>query len=480
MCSTLFHAIALAMGLVVLSQGARVQRRRVNSTKLDCFSKYDGMALLHLAPCAPGEVAELALQLETLGCTLLDDDDDLGLPARGGCADVDALCSREAAASLEQRDSVSRISSDAGAHWRESSGGVKPFARGLGKASDFYSEWRDLDAQMAQVESIVAASGGIATIEVAGSSLEGRDIKIVRFTGRGYKSGDPKYLYTFNIHAREWITGMSGVYVIEQLVAKAQQDPDYLAGKEVVLMPMSNPDGFVHSTISERLHRKNMRSGTCTGNSHNGVDLNRNFDAHWAHPGGSSSDPCSQTYHGTQAMSEPETNVISKVMKESPLKVYVDVHSYSQLILSSYGYTTAQNPRHQEYRSVGFNIQTAIINTHGNVWEEGPTAQVLYVASGTTKDYADSLGALGFTFELRPARNHWSGFTPPPSEIIPAAEECFAGILATIDYPKLPSGTCVLDEDCNTNPWCNSSSYVQWCIDQGRANYCPAPYCTRL
>jgi hypothetical protein len=238
---------------------------------------------------------------------------------------------------------------------------------------------------------------------------------------------------TYNLHAREWITGMSGVYQIENLIEKVRQEPNYLAGSEVVLMPMSNPDGFRYSTTSVRMHRKNMRNNT--GSSCRGVDLNRNWDAYWAQ-GGSSGSACSDTYHGTRAASEPETNVIAQVMAESQQTVYIDVHAYSQLIISAYGYTTANNPRAAEYRTIGGLIQSAIRSAGGNTWTEGPIAQVLYQASGATVDYADALGALGICFELRPGRSGGGGFAPPASDILPGARESYAGIMAVIDYAK--------------------------------------------
>merc|ERR1719461_1499475 len=181
------------------------------------------------------------------------------------------------------------VDKDAGAFWRGSSGTTVAFEGPGASTSNFYSNWQGLDAQLARVESLVASSGGIARIETAGQSLQGRAMKIVRFRGAGYSPGRPRIFVTFNIHAREWITGMSGVYAVENLIEKARQDSSYLDGTEVVLMPMANPDGFLYSTTSSRMHRKNM-ANSCSS-SNRGVDLNRNYDAHWA-SGGSSSNPC--------------------------------------------------------------------------------------------------------------------------------------------------------------------------------------------
>merc|ERR1719422_677527 len=394
------------------------------------------MPLLHLQPCTPEQAGSIFSQLQASGCTVLDDEFEYSK----NCDDVEVVCSKQMAAELETGDLATVVSPDAGAHWRQSSGPTVAFTGGHSAASTFYTAWRNADAQAAQVEALVQASGGIATLETVGQTLEGRAMKIVRFRGEGYIPGGPRVFVTYNIHAREWITGMSGVYQVEHLIEKIRQEPNYLAGAEVVLMPMSNPDGFRYSTTTQRMHRKNMRVNS--GSSCRGVDLNRNWDAYWAQ-GGSSSSPCSDTYHGPSAASEPETNVIAQVMSEAPQTVYIDVHAYSQLIITSYGYTTARNPRSAEYRSIGGLIQSAIRSAGGNTWREGPIAQVLYAASGSTVDYADKLGALGICFELRPAGSGGGGFAPPATDILPGARESFAGVMAAIDYakPSTPSPT---------------------------------------
>lgn len=440
--------------LLAVADGARVARKRESS---DCYSKYDGKSLLRLSPCTPAEGDDIQLHLEDAGCKLVQEERGL---SQTGCADAEVVCSGEAAAALEQREMAKIISSDAGDFWRQSSGVTESFAEGIGAASDFYTNWRDLDAQMAHVESVVQASGGVATIETVGQSLQGRDMKIVRFRGAGYSSGGPRLVATFNLHAREWITGMSGVYAVEQLVAKVQQNPDYLAGTEVVFMPMANPDGFAHSTTSDRMHRKNMKNNS--GSSCYGVDLNRNFDSHWA-SGGSSGSKCSDTYHGPSAMSEPESNVVAKVMNESPMTVYIDVHSYTKLIISAWGWTTATNPRNAEYRTIGGSIQAAIRDVSGETWTEGPTAQVLYQASGITIDYADDQGALGICFELLPGRWGGGGFAPPARDILPGAQQCYAGLLAAIDYTKdPPAPTPAPPKDC---PWFCFACILKDCKD---------------
>lgn len=425
---------ALAALLVTGVQGARILKKRRGAhdvASMDCLSKYDGMALLKLGACS--SVEETVSQLKESGCYILDEPTVEQL----GCTNAEVVCSGEVAG-LVKAGIASIVSPDAGAFWRGESGVTQAFHEGMGIASDFYSDWRDLDTIEARVKSLVTASNSPATYEVAGKSLQGRDMNIVRIRGQGYSPDKnmTRLVLTFNLHAREWITGMAGVYAVEHLLKKAEEDFSFFDGTEVVLMPMANPDGFLHSTVSDRMHRKNMRDNS--GSRCKGADLNRNWDAHWGQ-GGSSSDPCSDTYMGPSAQSEPETKVIASVMNEAPMTVYIDTHSYTELVITSPAWTRTRSTRHSDYRKIGGSIQAAIQATHGKRFTEGPVAEVLYAASGGSIDYADDRGAFGICLELRPPRFGGGGFAPNKREILPSAEESFQGIVAAIQYAQDPS-----------------------------------------
>lgn len=71
--------------------------------------------------------------------------------------------------------------------------------------------------------------------------------------------------------------------------------------------------------------RKNRRPmGRCYG-----VDLNRNFGYEW-NKGGSSSDPCSDTFHGGSAMSELEAKAMESYASDKSWTTYLTFHSYGQ------------------------------------------------------------------------------------------------------------------------------------------------------
>ncbi|CAM1505917.1 Fc.00g115540.m01.CDS01 [Cosmosporella sp. VM-42] len=113
----------------------------------------------------------------------------------------------------------------------------------------------------------------------------------------------------------------------------------------VVFMPLVNPDGVAYDQATDSCWRKNR-------NPTGAVDLNRNFDFLWdfetffaPNLGISlgSSIPTSETYHGTAPFSEPETRNIKWVMdKFGKLRWFVDLHSFSGLVLYPWGDDTDQ------------------------------------------------------------------------------------------------------------------------------------------
>jgi hypothetical protein len=74
------------------------------------------------------------------------------------------------------------------------------------------------------------------------------------------------------------------------------------------------------------LWRKNRKP---VGSGCYGVDLNRNFGYRW-NTGGSSANPCSDTYHGGTAVSENEARALQQYMTGKSWTTYLTVHSYGQ------------------------------------------------------------------------------------------------------------------------------------------------------
>ncbi len=114
-----------------------------------------------------------------------------------------------------------------------------------------------------------------------------------------------------------------------------------LEALDIWLVPCINPDGRDHVMTVDDLWRKNRRvnaSSTCIG-----VDLNRNADMVWGVAQGQTScSPCSEVYCGAGAFSEPETRNVKYLLDTLRVVSFVDVHSFSELVLYPWGHARAQ------------------------------------------------------------------------------------------------------------------------------------------
>jgi len=277
------------------------------------------------------------------------------------------------------------------------------------------------------------------------STANGRNIFGVRlFDRNGAPNRQPLYrvFWTGQIHAREWIAGATVQYLVNQIIEGVKGDSlvrGILNRTEIIVLPIINPDGYVYSWINSttRQWRKNRRPPP-SGSTCFGVDENRNFNDHWGQ-GGSSTDPCSDTYRGPSVASEPEVQTVQRYFAELqspnvPIIGAIDWHSYSQLVLRPYGWTSANSPDETVLKQIGDKYAADIRAQSGFVYTSQKSID-LYVTTGTASDYYYGAGTTNngpykiasYTVELRPTGAN-PGFNLPPAQIKPTGDENWAAI----------------------------------------------------
>ncbi|KAH7359785.1 hypothetical protein BKA66DRAFT_573899 [Pyrenochaeta sp. MPI-SDFR-AT-0127] len=274
----------------------------------------------------------------------------------------------------------------------------------------------------------------------SGTSYEGRDLFGVHLWGSG-GPGKPAVLYHGTVHAREWIVAPVLEYVTQQLVQGYKAGDNvtkaFLDNYDFYIFPFVNPDGFIHSQTTDRLWRKNRQpppanapNQTCIGR-----DINRNWETNWdATPRGASPNPCTQVYRGEKPRDAPENagldDFARKIRDAQGIKLFIDWHSYSQLILTPFGHQeTLYAPELGKWTKAAALVSEEIRAQSDNAttFTFGPSGAVIYATTGASVDHLYSTGRAEWAYTIELPDYGDFGFVLPPERIRPAAEEQWVG-----------------------------------------------------
>lgn len=321
-------------------------------------------------------------------------------------------------------------------------------------------------------------------------SRQGRPVSALRIRG-GEAVERAGVLFVGGIHARELLNADLLVDLTLDLLTHYLEGSEWVTGGrswppatvraivellDLFVLPNANPDGREHVFDVARLWRKNRRDNP--GTLCDGVDLNRNYDLLWGivtrNPSGqltTSRSPCSDLFVGPKSISEPETRNVIRLLDQHPIDCFVDVHSFSELILHPWGHAPNQtsDPSQRftlldtsdweelpadamEYEEfidpddlarlieIGNAAAESIEAVRGRSYTVQPGID-LYPTTGTASDYAYSRHILdpskrkvyAFTFETGPeAATVEDSFQPPDPEAGRIAEEATAGLLSVL------------------------------------------------
>ncbi|HEU4882468.1 MAG TPA: M14 family metallopeptidase [Longimicrobium sp.] len=275
----------------------------------------------------------------------------------------------------------------------------------------------------------------LVQIVTLGNSLEGRPIRAIKISDNPGtdEPAEADVVFVALHHAREWLATETALFVAEQILMRYATDPQVQADvndAQIWIVPVVNPDGYAHTVAvgGYRYWRKNRRNN---GGGTFGVDLNRNWGYQWGLLSGSSNVSSDDTYHGTGPFSEPELVVLRNFLdsRKARLESFVSYHTFSELWLRPWSYTTTDAPGEQTLASLYERSRDAIAAVHSHVYS--PT--IWYTSSGEATDWVwQEHRVAAFTPELRPASGGLSGFSPPASEIIPTGQESVPAALALL------------------------------------------------
>jgi len=290
-----------------------------------------------------------------------------------------------------------------------------------------YGQYHRLNEINSEVDRLVRSSN-IAQKFSVGNSYEGRPMYAVKLSsGAGKKT----LFMNCGIHAREWITQATCMYMLNQIITKYGSDSSInamLNKVDVVIMPVLNVDGYRYTWTSNRMWRKtrSRHSSGCYG-----ADPNRNFDHKWGGVG-TSSNPCRDTYRGTKPFSEVETRNVARYLQSIrwSLVGYLDIHAYSQLWMTPWGHAKRAYPStYSEMMRVARKAVSALYNAgYRTYYRAGTSADIIYPTTGGTMDWVTAKLGVTYSYGLELRDRGRYGFMLPANQIIPTGVETFAAI----------------------------------------------------
>ncbi len=273
----------------------------------------------------------------------------------------------------------------------------------------------------------------IDTIE-GGTTIEGHPVYWTRISDNPQiNEVEPEVLYTALIHSREPGSVQQMLFFMYYLLENYNTDDEIrqlVDHTELYFIPCINPDGYIYNeSISPDgggMWRKNRRlneGGTI------GVDLNRNFGYEWGHDNyGSSPSPGSSTYRGTEAFSEPESQIVKTFCEQHEFRIALNYHTYGNYMLHPWGYVSyLYAPDHSLLQTFGK------LFTSENHYRYGNVGTLLYIVNGDVNDWmygeqTTKPKCMAFTPEIG---NQQDGFWPEIERIIPQCIESMQQNLLT-------------------------------------------------
>ena len=272
-----------------------------------------------------------------------------------------------------------------------------------------------------------------------GQTVEGRDLWGIKISDQPDDEEDePEAMFMALMHAREVITAEILFGVMDHLVDNYDVDDaitNLVNERQIWFLPCTNPDGYAYNEQiapdGGGMWRKNRADN---GDGSYGVDLNRNFDYKWAYDDeGSSGVPSRETYRGTEAFSELETQALRDFVNNHHLGVTISFHAWGNLCLYPYGYDYIQAPDRSAFTSL------AIRMTGENKYLCGTGWEAIYITNGESDDWLyasqDHDPLMPFTIEAGTENDY---FWPSLNRVQTLVNQNLVPCLTAIEYCDSP------------------------------------------
>ncbi|XP_029664068.1 zinc carboxypeptidase-like [Formica exsecta] len=293
-----------------------------------------------------------------------------------------------------------------------------------------FNSYHTLDEIYKNLDDLTERYPDNVQIIIGGRTYEGRQIKGVKVS---FTANNPGIFLEGGIHAKEWISPATVMYILHQVLTSKDADVRALAeSHDWYIFPVFNPDGYVYTHTTNRMWRKTRKPSDtfCIG-----VDLNRNWGYRWNK---NNTKPCSNGYAGSAPFSEIETRSISRYIKTISNKfyAYIAFHSHAQLLLFPYGHTKDHLDNYDELYAIGLKTIAALKKRYGTEYHTGNIAETIYKVTGSSVDYIKATYGKQITYIYELRDRDCYGYLLPPDQIIPTGEEVVDSLVVMFKEAK--------------------------------------------
>ncbi|CAG9572012.1 unnamed protein product [Danaus chrysippus] len=258
----------------------------------------------------------------------------------------------------------------------------------------------------------------------AGYTDENRTLAYLRINSKTSEEGTEKPIVIIEagVNPREWVTIPTALNIANKLIEGNQTR--LVQTLEWIIVPVLNPDGYEFTHNTNRLWTKSRSTRSNLGFICPGVNINRNFDIDWMFSDSSTS-PCSHLYGGIESFSEPESQVIRKLIEEhgNRIKLYISLQNNGGFVSYPWQYENAASGMFRQHHLLGLEMISAIADNY--TLDIGSLA-LGDRASGTSSDYVMSRNVL-YTFNID-IKQSGGGVLIPEAEIRPISERVWRAV----------------------------------------------------
>ena len=259
----------------------------------------------------------------------------------------------------------------------------KPAPGKFSPALSFRQIWQD-------VEAVCEKYPSLCTVSELGRSVQGRPIFSVEVA---HQKKAPVILVIANLHAMEHV----GVITAVRLLERAALGHGNWTKRRLVVVPMSNPDGFCMSEEALTQGKKTF----LRKNAHT-VDLNRNFAINWD-AGYYLHRLLPKLYTpGPAPLSEPETQALDQAGREFSPLVMASLHAFGDFFFLPWAGSREKPKDLPRMLDIANSMADRQPHTRYRIMQLGRRTRLFQAKGAEIDHFYGKYGALSFLAEIGP------------------------------------------------------------------------------